>query len=173
MSAPYWEPFAAVPGLPGNVVPIQLRNPQMAANAGNSFPTVSALTAWEEWRWEFVQKQLGKVFGTARIPDNWPVTLQRVVLEVGANGTGATRLSVKTYAVVAGASYNPAALNAIAAQVVTISATRTRQVVSFTQAGETWHSGDLILVEVYHKGTDASDTLTVNTELLNAYLQVS
>src|SRR5215471_11924980 len=124
----------------GSVFPIQLRNPQMAANQGNSFPTVSALTAWEEWHWEFVQKQLGKIFGTVRIPEGSTIAAQKIVLEIGANGTGNTRLSVKTYAVVAGASYNPASLFAITAQVVNIPTARTRQTVTFTQGGETWHA---------------------------------
>lgn len=148
---------------------IDLRNPQVAANAGNCFPTVSALTDWEAWHWEFVKDVDGKLYGLAKIGSSLPT---KIALEIAAAATsGVTRISVGHKAIGDGESLNPATLTQITAQDITVPGTsRFRKKVTFTIT-ESLAPEDLLLIEVFHEGAHANDTLAVNTELYTAYLE--
>lgn len=153
----------------GNFIPIDLRNPN-----ANAFPTVAALTDWEAWHWELVKDVDGKIFGVARVPPGVTPASPQLILEIGANATsGVTRLSVGTKAVADGESLNPSALTQETAQDITVPGTaRLRKTVTFNIT-EPLAAGDLVLVEIFHEGAHANDTLAVNTELYGAYLKVA
>jgi hypothetical protein len=150
-------------------VPIDLRNPQTAANAGNCFPTVTALTDWEEWHWEFVKDVDGKLYGVVRVP--WTPTACKIVLHTLYNATtGVARWSVSWLGAADGVTFNPAALTSLTSQDITVPGTaRLRKDVTFT-LGSQPVNGDVLMVEVYHEGVHANDTVAVNSELLGATL---
>lgn len=149
--------------------PIDLRNPN-----SNAFPTVAALTDWEAWHWQFTLNVDGKVFGVVKIPPSITISSPQIILEVAANATtGVTRLSVGTKAVADTESLNPGALTQETAQDITVPGTaRLRKKVTFS-VSETLAADDLVLVEIFHEGAHANDTLAVNTELYGAYLKVA
>jgi hypothetical protein len=140
----------------------------MATNAGNCFPTVTTLTAWEEWHWEFVKDVDGKLFGVVRSPGT---TAAKIVLSTIYNATtGVARWSVSWASFADAASANPASLTAITSQDITVPGTaRLRKEVTFT-LGSQPPTGDLIIVQIFHEGAHANDTVAVNSELLDARL---
>lgn len=156
-------------------VPIDLRNPRVASLAGNAFFTVEGLTAYDAGRWEFVAELEGKIYGLVAVPKTLHATPNgKVVLVIAVNATsGATRLQVSTKAVANAESLNPASLTGETAQNVTVPATaRLRKDVSFTLT-EVLAADDVLLVEVFHDGDDAGDTLAagVPTLLYAAFLE--
>lgn len=159
-------------------IPIELRNPRVSTLAGNAYWTVTALTAYDFGFWQFVKDVEGKVYGLVRIPQNVAATPNaKIVLCIGANATsGVTSLAVSTKAIADNESINPASLTAESTQDITVPGTaRLRKDVTFPTAGslaETVEAGDLLLVEVFHDGDKAEDTLGVNTELYAAFLQI-
>lgn len=159
-------------------IPIDLRNPRVSSLAGNSFWTVTGLTAWDAGHWEFLKDVDGKIYGIAPIPKNLAGTPNgKIVLVIGANATtGVTRLSVATKAVADTESLNPSSLTGETAQDVTVPGTaRLRKDVMFPSSGslaEILAVDDLLIVEVFHEGLHANDTLAVNTELYAALLQI-
>lgn len=159
-------------------VPIALLNPRTATLAGNSFWTIAALSAWDAGHWEFVKDVDGKVYGMVAVPKNLAATPNpKIVLSLAANATtGVTRMSVGTKAVADAESLNPASFTVETAQDVTVPATaRVRKDVVFPSTGnltETVAADDLLIVEIFHEGAHANDTLAVNTEVYAAFLQV-
>lgn len=166
--------IAAAGGGGGNFIPIEIRNAQSASNAGNAFPAVITLADYELWCWAFKQDTDGKVFGICRIPENVTPSNPQIILEIGANATtGVTRLSVATKAIANGESMNPSALTSEPAQDITVPGTaRLRKKVSFNVT-EPLEAGDLVVVEIFHEGAHANDTLAVATELYGAYLKAA
>lgn len=152
-------------------VAIDLRNPRVTSLAGNSFFTVAGLTAWDFGHWEFVKDVDGKVYGAVRCTG---MTSAVIRLAIVANATsGVTRLSVGHKAIADGDSANPATLPAITAQDITVPATAyLRKDVVFTVT-ETLTGKDVLLVECFHEGAHANDTLAVNTLLLGAWLDAA
>jgi hypothetical protein len=159
-------------------IPIDLRNPRVATLGGNAFFTVGALTAWDAARWEFVKDVEGRIYGVVPVPKNVAGTpAGKIILDIAASATSeVTRLTVATKAVADAESLNPAALTAETAQDITTPGTaRLRKTVTFPAAGsltEALAADDLLIVEITHNGNHANDTLTVNTELYAAFLQV-
>lgn len=146
---------------------IDLRNPRITSLAGNSFFTTLGLTDWDFGHWEFVKDVDGKVYGVARLGG----TVTTINLLIAANATsGVTRLSIGHKAVADGDSLNPGSLTDITAQDITVPATAyLAKKVSFTIT-ETLTNKDALIVEVFHEGAHANDTLAVNTLLLGAWL---
>lgn len=159
-------------------VPIDLRNPRVTSIAGNAFFTVEGLTAWDIGRWEFVKDFEGKIYGVVAIPKNVHATPNaKIILSIGANATtGNTQLQVRTKAIADGESMNPSAFTDETAQTITVPGTaRFRKDVTFPTSGslgETVAADDLLLVEVFHDGDHASDTLNAATELYAAFLEI-
>jgi hypothetical protein len=156
-------------------IPIDLRNPRVSSLAGNSFFTVKGLTAWDAGCWEFVKDVDGKVYGIVTIPKTIAVTPNaKIVLLIAANATtGVTRLSVASKDIADAESINPASLTAETAQDITVPTTaRLRKDVTFTMT-DTPVADDIKIVEIFHEGAHANDTLAVNTELLAAYLEIN
>jgi hypothetical protein len=158
-------------------LPIDLRNPRVSSLAGNAFFTVTGLTAVDLGFWNFVKDVDGKVYGVVVVPKNLNATpAAKIVLSIAANATtGVTRLQVSTKAVADAESLNPSALTAETAQDITVPGTaRLRKDVTFPASGnltETLAADDLLLVEIFHVGSHANDTLAQPTELYAAFLQ--
>lgn len=153
-------------------IAVDLRAPDPA---GNCFPTVTALTAWNNYHWEMTKDVTGYVDGIVKIPNNVTVGAQKVVLELMANATtGVTRIYVQLKNVADGSSMNPASLSVISTQDITVPGTaRLRKKVTFTDATNTWAAGDILIVRIVHDGTHTNDTLAVNTELLGAWIELT
>lgn len=157
-------------------VPIDLNVPNYtdAGVVGNSFFTPIALTDWTFGHWEFVKDASGKVYGTVLVPSQAPGTNNAsIVLAIAANATsGVTRLQVATAAVADAESINPGSLTAETAQDVTVPGTAyLRKDVEFDLTTDPV-ADDLLIVEVFHDGTDGGDTLAVNTLLIAAWLEL-
>jgi hypothetical protein len=158
-------------------VPVDLRNARVSSLAGNSFWTVRGLTAWDAGHWEFAQDVDGKAYGVVTLPKNLAGTPNaKLVLAVAANATtGVTRLQVSTKAIADTESLNPATLTAETAQDITVPGTaRLRKDVTFPTSGslgEAVAADDLLVVEFFHVGSHANDTLATQTELYSAWLQ--
>ena len=158
-------------------VPIHFQTPRFTSMAGKASWRPLGLTAWDAGIWDFLKDDDAKVYGVAPIPKDLATTPNgKVVLLIGANATsGVTRLQVSTKAVADGESLNPASLTAETAQDITVPATaRLRKDVTFPTSGslgETLAAADLLIVEVFHNGLHANDTLSVNTEMYEGFLQ--
>lgn len=195
MSEPYWVPLGAGVGPAGQqgptgpqgpqgapgaaaifpMIPIDLRNPNLAVGAGSAFPNIVTLTAYERWHWEFIATGDAKVWGVFEIPPASTPTVQEIILELTtAAVAGNQRFNVKTKRIADGDSTNPASLVGITAQDIATPATaRARKKVTFVQAGETWLAGDIVLVEIHREGAHANDTCTGNTELIYAFARIA
>jgi len=154
--------------------PIQLKNPQVSSLAGNSFWTVTALTAYDLGHWEFIKDVDGIATGTVNIPNSLCSTpAAKIILQVLANATtGVTSLQVSTGAIADGESMNPSSLTAETIQDITVPGTAyLRKEVSFTLTNVPV-AKDMLIVEVLHDGDKAADTLAVNTLIESAQLEI-
>lgn len=160
-------------------IPVELRNPQVAANAGNCFPNVFVGTDWEMWYWQFVKDVVGKLYGIVRVPENVSGSGSPTIeLETAWNTTsGVATLGVATKAIADGESVNPGSLTNESDIDVTVPGTALlRKSVLFPAAGELSESlvaSDLLIVEITHNGTAANDTVAVDTVLLAAFLKIN
>lgn len=151
---------------------IQLLNPRTSTLAGNSFFSVLALSDWDAGHWEFLQDVEGKIYGIVRVPPSY-ASGGAIKLEIGANATtGVTRLQVGTKAVADGESMNPTLTDETAQDITVPGTAYLRKAVSFTLT-ESLAASDLLLVEIFHDGDHANDTLAVNTILWGAWLEVT
>jgi len=158
-------------------IPIDLRDPRVTTLAGNAGWTVVGLTAHDVGVWQFVKDVEGKVYGVVRLPVNIAGTPNaKIKLVIMANATsGVTSLDIGHKAVQTKApaeSLNPASLTYIGVQHITVPATAYNALeVSFT-VSESLATEDELLVEIFHDGDHASDTLAVNTLLFDALLEI-
>jgi hypothetical protein len=154
-----------------SVTPIKLTTPQVSvtANAGNSFWTVTGLTDWDFGHWEFLKDVDGKIYGQVLVPDG--VTAATIRLAIAANATsGVTRLGIGSLTAADGETINPAALIDATKQDITVPGTAyLRKDVTFSLTGLA--GKDLLILEIFHEGSHANDTLAVNTILLGAWLE--
>jgi len=158
-------------------IPIDLRNPGVTLVPGNAFWTVLGLTAWDAGHWQFVKDVHGSIFGLVRIPKNMAGTpAAKIKLVIAANATsGITRLDVLHKAVqsiATGESLNPASLVSIGETDVTVPGTAYLALeVSFT-VSEAIAAEDELLIQIFHHGDHANDTLAMNTLLIDALLEI-
>ena len=158
-------------------IPIDLRNPRGTTLASNSYWLPIGLTAWDAGVWQFVKDVDGKIYGIVRIPVGMAGTpAAKIKLVIAANATaGVTRLSIGHKAVQTkptAENLNPASLTVITAQDITVPATAYLALeVTFTVT-ETLAAEDELIVEIYHEGAHANDTLAVNTLLFDAFLEI-
>lgn len=160
--------------MPTNQYPVDLRNPQISANPGNSFFTVAALTAWDFGHYEFIHAVNGNVFGVVVVPSTLVTPSNaRIVIQCAANATtGNTVLQVATKPVALSASINPASLTAEPLQIIGVPVVAYERFdVTFTLT-PTVNAGDLVIVQVYHNGASVNETLAANLLLLGAYLLI-
>jgi hypothetical protein len=150
--------------------------PRTSSLAGNSFWTVAGLAEWDWGHWEFVKDVDGKIYCHLTIPETLAAAPNAaVILRTAANATtGVTRLSIRSFVVGDGDSLNPAAASwtPAAAQDVTVPpAARTLKDVIFTTL-PALTARKILVVEVFHEGAHANDTLAVNTELFKVLFRV-
>jgi hypothetical protein len=159
-------------------LPIDLRNPRVSSLAGNTFWTLAGLTAHDLGHWEFVKSVDGKVYGVVSVPHNLSATPNAsIYLACTANATtGNAQLQISEARVASGGSFNPSSLTAETAQTITVPATAYQRFdVHFPTSGSlavTPSADDLLIVEFFRNGSNASDTLAVNLLLVGAYLQI-
>lgn len=151
--------------------------PRTSTLAGNAFWTVAALAEWDWGHWEFLRDVDGRIYCHATIPETLATTPNpAIILRIAANATsGVTRLSIRSFVAGDGESLDPAAASwtAAAAQDVIVPATaRTLKDVAFTTL-PTLTARKILVVEVFHEGTHANDTLAANTELFKVLLRVN
>lgn len=165
--------ISAVGGTGAKAYALNLLTPRTTSLAGNSFYSVLGLTDWDAGHWEFVLDVEGVIYGQVRVPPSY-ASGGVIRLSIAANATsGVTRLQVGTKAVADGESLNPGALTDESAQDVTVPGTAyLRKDVTFTLT-ESLVADDLLLVEIFHDGDHANDTLAVNTLLFGAWLEVT
>lgn len=158
-------------------IPVDLRSPRVSTLAGNSFFIVRGLTAHDPGWWEFVQDVDGRIYGFVPVPANLAGTPNgRIVLLIHANATsGVTRLMVSVKAVADAESVNPASLTAEGTYDITVPGTAaTHKQLLFPSSGalsETIAANDVLIVEIFHVGSHANDTLAANTRLTAAFLE--
>ncbi|MCL6480302.1 MAG: hypothetical protein K6U02_01110 [Firmicutes bacterium] len=150
--------------------------PRTTTLAGNAFWTVAALAEWDWGHWEFVPDADGKIYCHGTIPETLAAAPNpAVILRISANATsGVTRLSIRSFVAGDGESINPSAASwtPAASQDVAVPATaRTLKEVVFTTL-PTLAARKILVVEVFHEGAHANDTLAVNTELFKVLLRV-
>lgn len=153
-------------------VPALLTNPQVASNAGNAFFSVLALSNYDAGHWEFVKDVDGKVFGYIGVPPNLAGTPNASLILVTAyNATsGVSRWSVSTKDPADGETVN-VSFTAETAQDITVPGTAyLRKDVTFTLTNPP-AANDLLVVQVFHEGAHANDTVAVNSLLFAAFLQ--
>jgi hypothetical protein len=160
-------------------VPVDVRNPRVATLAGNAFYSALALTAWDAGHWEFVKDVDGKLYGLVPVPKNVHSTPNAKLVGIfGWNATtGVARLSAGTKAVADdGESMNPGSFTGETAQDITVPGTAylTKRVTipSAGSLGEAVVADDLLIIELFHEGAHANDTVAVNTLLWSLFLQV-
>ena len=154
-------------------IPIDFRNPRVSSLAGNSWFSVLALTNWDAGHWEFLKDVDGKIYGVVPVPKNVNATPNaKIILQMAWNATsGVSRLSVKSKNV-ANAATLDASFTAETSQDITVPGTAYfREDVTFTLTNAP-AADDLLLVEVFHEGAHANDSVAVNTLLFEAFLQV-
>lgn len=163
-------------------IPIDLRNPGITTDPGNSWWTVSAFTAPDFGHWEYIKDLDGSVFGMVAVPQNMAATPNaKVILYVShpAATTGeVTKMQVFANPV-ADTEAIPTSMTSV--DVVDFTVTNTADVIekiTFPATGSMTApvAGDQMFVEVFHNGDSAgggaADTLTENTRLHAAYLQI-
>lgn len=156
-------------------IPIDLRVPRTTSLSGNAYwsPVNDTTSTVDFARWVMVKDVESKVYGYVQVPATIGGTpAAKIILTIRANATtGVTSLQVSTLAVADGESYDQA-LTAETRQDITVPATaKMRKEVSFTLTNPP-SASDHLLVEVFHDGDQANDTLGVDTELVAAELEI-
>lgn len=153
-------------------VPIALVAPDVN---GNAYPLLIAGTVHRHVVPAFVKDVVGEWSGIFRVPQNY-LSTPHVILALGANATtGVTSFAVSTKRVPnndTSNTYNPGTYTTETTIDTTVPATAyTRKDVDFTLTLSGIAAGDDIVIKVAHKGTDANDTLAVDTILFNCVFQ--
>jgi hypothetical protein len=152
--------------------PVSLRNAQQNANPGNAAPNITAFTSYEGAYWLMLKDVDSHVYGSVYVPENLAGTpAAKIVIDVMANATsGVTRMGVLTKGVADGVTMDPSSLTAETEQDITVPGTvYFRKKITFTLTTPPT-AGQLMIVDVYHHGAHANDTLAVDTFLLGARL---
>jgi hypothetical protein len=154
-------------------IPLDLKNPQVASNPGNSFFNVLGLTNWDAGVWDFVKSVQGNIFGTVKIPHIIAGTPNaKIVLSLMWNATtGVAVMQIGSKNLANGATYNVSFTNETAQNVSVPGTAYFRTDVTFTLTNPP-SADDELVVEILHNGTSGSDTAAVDTLLVDAWLQI-
>jgi hypothetical protein len=157
-------------------IPVDLRTPDFTTNTGNSFWTSVGLTAHDFGSWQYLPNVDGSVYGQVACPTNISGTpAAKIVLVLMANSTAGqvSSMNVLTAFVAPdGESMNPGSLTGVGVVDITMPtvAYETHEQ-TYTLASQPT-ADDIIIVEVFHDGNKAADTLAVNTILVEAFLEI-
>ena len=175
MSEPVWVPLGAQ-GVPKAVYPIDFRNPQVAANPGNAYPLVSALTAWESWAWAFSATAEGRIYGLFRCAENLQAGMTgKFHLDLASAGAGPVVTALRWQPIPDGATLNPGALGygPVTTTSTLVARARKKEILAQTVTiGTHMSPGDLVVVEVRRLPADAADTNASPLELLYGALVI-
>lgn len=156
----------------------ELLTPRVSSLAGNAFWNVIGLTALDSGHLEFVKDVDGKAYYKIRVPKNLNATPNaKIGVILKANATsGVCRLKVSSKAVADDAeSLNPASLTAETSQDITVPATAylSKRIIFPTSGSlaETVAADDYLLIELFHEGAHANDTLAVNSLIEDVFLR--
>lgn len=160
-------------------IPIDLRNPGITTNPGNSFWTVSAFTAPDFGHWEYIKDVDGDVFGLVAVPQNMAATPNAKIIlwlsHTGAVSTEVTRMQVLADPVASTESI-PTSMTGVEVRDLTFAATTADKTDEFifpaTGSMTAPTAGDQLFVQVLHNGIHENDTLSQNTRLIAAYLRI-
>ncbi len=152
-------------------VPLENCSPAESSNAGNSFWTVTGLTAWDAGHWEFVKNASGDIYCTVRIPHNVSATPNaNIVLDTAINVTsGNVVLQTSDAAVGASGSVNPASLTSATAQTVTVPATAYNRFTTTFAVQSSVAADNLLIVKIHQNSTS---TAAANLLLVGEYLKI-
>lgn len=159
-------------------IPIDLRNPGITTNPGNSFWTVSAFTAPDFGHWEYLLDVDGDVFGQVAVPQNMAATPNaKIILYVShPNATTGEVVSMEVLAnPVADTEAIPTSMTSV--EIIDFTMSNTADVIeaiTFPSTGSMADpvAGDQMFVQVKHDGNKTEDTLTENVRLHAAYLRI-
>ena len=160
--------------------PIDFRTPRFSSLQGNVIPDIIALQDQDQEVWVMKKDVDGKIYGRIKTPEIiGGIPNAQVILVICANNVAAvaTRLSIAVKPVADGETFDPATLNDIAAQDITMPTTAyQRKDVTFTlpTTGGDFpiEAGDILEIEVFHEGTHPNDLLAADTLLIEGYLKV-
>lgn len=159
-----------------NRIPIKWDNPRVSTLAGNCYWTVIALTNIDLGVWDFVKDVQGKLYGTVTVPAGLAGTVApAIVLSIMANAVaGVTSLNVATKAVAPTAESMNVTLTSDTRQDIAMPGTAYNDLAVTFTVGDLANivANDILVVEVLHDGTQAADTLAVDTLLIDAWLRV-
>lgn len=161
----------------GGTNPIDLRNP-----TNNAYYLAAAAKAtspnWTLGQWRMVKDVESHIYGAVRAPDSFTsLAVRLMVSAAGETEEGDVRLQVRTAAVGDGDTID-GGLTAETAQTVSLTnaAAGVMKFVVFPTSGGLGSSpaaGELIVVDVFHDGDDAADTLAADLVLWGAWLEAS
>ena len=155
-------------------IPIDIRNPQVASNPGNSFFNVINLSnVGDVGVWDFVKSVQGNVFGFARLPPALNINPNaRIILTFMANATtGITVVQVATKTINTSTSFNTALVSETKQNKTVPGTAYQRFDVTFNLTNQP-ATDDEMVVEIMHNGTDGAETLAVDLLLVDAVLAV-
>ena len=159
-------------------IPIDLRNPGITTNPGNSFWTVSAYTTPDFGHWEYLLNVDGDVFGQVSVPLNMAATPNaKIIVWVShPNATSGEVTSMEVLAdPIADGEAIPTSMTSIEIIDFTMSNTADLlETITFPATGSMTNpvAGDQLFVQVKHDGNKTEDTLTENTRVHAAYLRI-
>jgi hypothetical protein len=152
-------------------IPVDLTTPRTSTLGGNVGGNIVALTDYDAPVWEFLKDVEGKLYGYVRVPSDYASGgVIRLALAANQTSANVTRMQLATKAVADGESLNPTLTDESGVDVTMPTTAYQRKDVTFTLT-ETLAAGDLLIVEVFHDGDHANDTLTVSTLLWGAWLE--
>ena len=157
-------------------IAIDFRNPRVASMTGNCSWKIVALTNIDIGVWDFIKDVQGKLYGTVTVPAGLAGTVApAIVLSIMANATsGVTSLNVATKAVAPTAESMDVTLTSDTRQDITVPTTAYNDLAVTFTVGDLANivANDILVVEVFHDGTQSADTLAVDTLLVDAWLRV-
>ena len=142
---------------------------------GNAYPALVDFAPNRQIVPAFVKDVDGTWYGHIRVPQNY-VGNAKVIVSIFANATtGVTRLVLGTFKAANAATYDAAAFTDETAQDITVPATvNVRKDVTFPASGSLATSlaaGDDLFIRLQHVGTAGTDTLAVDTMIMEAVFQ--
>lgn len=161
-------------------IPIDLRNPGMTTNPGNSFWTVSAKTGHDFGHWEYVLATDGDVFGMVAVPQNMAATPNAKIIvwvsHPGAITSDVTSMQVLTSYAETGEVIPSSPMTSVEINDFAIAdAADTLESITFPATGSMTApvAGDQMFVNVQHNGAKTEDTMDAqNTRVHAAYLRI-
>lgn len=160
--------------MPTIYIPIDIRNPQVSLNTGNSFFNVINLAnVGDLGIWDFVKAVQGNLFGVCRLPPSINATPNaKIILTFMANAViGNAVIQVGSKNINTSTSFNTA-LTLESPQTITVPVTAYERFdVTFSLTNPP-NANDEMIIEILHNGTSGSETLATDLLLVDAVMAV-